>query len=193
MLDNGIVQTRSGEMAARCALLARAFDDDPPTRWVFPDAITRGELFCRFATAFAGEASGAGTVDVVDDAGVAFWLPPGFHPDEAALESLFRSSVPPERLDAVFALFDQMAACHPDVPHWHLALIGVEPARRGQGLGSRLLEMRLRQLDAARQTAYLEATSPRNVALYRRFGFELAGRIQVGDSPEIIPMMRDPR
>jgi hypothetical protein len=47
--------------------------------------------------------------------------------------------------------------------------------------------------DAQKVSAYLEATSPRNVPLYERHGFEPVGSIQVANSPEIIPMLRKPR
>ncbi len=41
--------------------------------------------------------------------------------------------------------------------------------------------------------AYLEASSPRNRALYERHGFEVTGEIQVADSPPLWPMLRRPR
>ena len=40
--------------------------------------------------------------------------------------------------------------------------------------------------------AYLESTNPRNIPLYQRHGFELLGTIQVGMSPPIFPMLREP-
>jgi hypothetical protein len=47
--------------------------------------------------------------------------------------------------------------------------------------------------DAQNVSAYLEATSPRNVPLYEQHGFEAIGSIQVADSPRIIAMLRKPR
>ena len=41
--------------------------------------------------------------------------------------------------------------------------------------------------------AYLESTNPENISLYQRHGFEVLGRIQVGASPPIFPMLRPPR
>jgi hypothetical protein len=38
--------------------------------------------------------------------------------------------------------------------------------------------------------AYLEASAPRNRALYERHGFEVVGEIQAGDSPPLWPMLR---
>jgi len=47
--------------------------------------------------------------------------------------------------------------------------------------------------DGQNVLAYLEATSPRNIPLYERHGFEAIGSVQVADSPQIIPMLRKPR
>jgi hypothetical protein len=41
--------------------------------------------------------------------------------------------------------------------------------------------------------AYLESSNPRNLSFYRRHGFEPLGAIQVGSSPTLVPMLRQPR
>ena len=43
-----------------------------------------------------------------------------------------------------------------------------------------------------RKPADLEASSEQNLALYERHGFEVVGTIQVGSSPSIFPMVREP-
>jgi ribosomal protein S18 acetylase RimI-like enzyme len=71
--------------------------------------------------------------------GVAFWLPPGAAPDEESLVKVVENTVAPERKGAMFSIFEQMDALHPQEPHWHLPLIGVDPAHQGKGIGSALL------------------------------------------------------
>jgi GNAT superfamily N-acetyltransferase len=93
----------------------------------------------------------------------------------------------------MFSMFEQMDALHPREAHWHLSLIGVDPAHQGKGIGSALLSRVFKVCDAQNVAAYLEATSPRNVPLYERHGFEAIGSIQVADSPQIIAMSRKPR
>jgi ribosomal protein S18 acetylase RimI-like enzyme len=93
----------------------------------------------------------------------------------------------------MFSMFEQMDAYHPGEPHWHLPLIGVDPASQNRGIGSALQRHVLDQCDRQQLLAYLEATSPRNVPLYERHGFEALGSIQVADSPPIVPMLRKPR
>ena len=172
-------------------LLARAFRDDPGVRWLFPgDALYEG-AFPAFARAFAGAAFAAGTAHAAGDRlAVALWLPPGAHADEERLGLLLDATIPADRKPAAYAVFEQMTAFHPPGPHWHLPLIGTEPGARGLGLGSGLLRHGLALCDREGLPAYLEATAPRNAALYARFGFRPVGRIQAGDSPPILPMVR---
>jgi ribosomal protein S18 acetylase RimI-like enzyme len=86
-----------------------------------------------------------------------------------------------------------MAGFHPEQPHWYLPLMGVAPADWGRGWGSALMRRGLERCDEARLPAYLEATSPRNQALYERFGFQALGVMQTRSSPRIVPMIRPPR
>ncbi|MSQ10158.1 MAG: N-acetyltransferase [Dehalococcoidia bacterium] len=123
----------------------------------------------------------------------ALWLPPGISPDEEALGELMSTAVDPALQEEVFAVLEQVGAGHPEVPHWYLPVIGVDPTRQGQGYGSALLDHSLQAVDSAHDTAYLESTNPRNVSLYERFGFQVVGTIQTGSSPTITRMLRAPR
>jgi GNAT superfamily N-acetyltransferase len=64
---------------------------------------------------------------------------------------------------------------------------------QGRGVGSILIRHALEKCDREGVSAYLEATSARSVPMYERLGFEALGIIQVGNSPEIVPMLRKPR
>ena len=105
----------------------------------------------------------------------------------------FEDSIPPAEQADVFALLEEMGQGHPDEPHWYLPLIGSDPAQQGRGHGSALLKHALALSDAQIMPAYLEATSERNVALYKRHGFEVTGEIRVGTCPLVTPMVRQPR
>ena len=173
--------------------LTLAFTDDPPSRWLFPDGRQYLRYFPIFAKAFGGAAIDRGTAFASHDcSGVALWLAPGVGPDEEALAALIEQSVTKARQADVFSLFDEMGRLHPTEPHWYLPLIGVKPAQQGRGLGSARLRPILEQCDAAHLPAYLEATSTRNLPLYRRHGFEVVGEIKVADCPPIVPMLRQP-
>lgn len=83
-------------------------------------------------------------------------------------------------------------AHHPkDKPHFYLMTIGVNPKFQGQGLGSALLESTLAKIDARGLPAYLESSSPKNVPLYRRHGFEVTKEFRPApDAPPLWGMWR---
>jgi GNAT superfamily N-acetyltransferase len=93
----------------------------------------------------------------------------------------------------MFSMFEQMGAFHPREAHWHLPLVGVDPAHQRKGIGAALLRPVLNACDRQKVLAYLEATSPLNVPLYERHGFEALGSIQVADAPPVVPMLRKPK
>jgi ribosomal protein S18 acetylase RimI-like enzyme len=192
--QNGIEMPKIRQIAAleqtsAINVLETAFLTDPPTRYIWPDFQQYINIFGSFVDAFAGRAFKHGTACCVDDlSGVALWLPPGVSPDHVALDRVFVSSVTgPQRHEAA-ETFAQMRAYYPDEPHWHLALLGVDPLRQGEGLGSALLDYSLTRMGV--DLAYLENSNPANIPLYERFGFQLQGRIQVGEYPPLFPMVR---
>ena len=175
------------------ATLTLAFAADPAARWLYPDPQQYRRYFPAFVQAFGGAALARGTAVVSEGhAGAALWLPPDTAPDEEALTALLEESVADREKADAFAVFDAMARYHPDEPHWYLALIGVKPARQGQGHGSAMLRHALRWCDQARLPAYLESTAPRNIPLYERHGFEVMGEIRIGRCPPLFPMLRAP-
>jgi ribosomal protein S18 acetylase RimI-like enzyme len=93
----------------------------------------------------------------------------------------------------MFSVFERIGQYHPSKAHWHLSLIGVEPQEQGKGYGSALLHHALARCDSEGALAYLEISNEQNIKLYQRHGFEVLGRIQVGTSPPITPMLRHPR
>jgi ribosomal protein S18 acetylase RimI-like enzyme len=192
---NSSIRTATAADAERCLpVLTLAFCSDPPCRWVWPDPQQYLEAFPRFARAFGGAAIVHGTAYYYDGfSGATLWLPPGIGPDEESLARVIQDTVADELKGAMFSMFEQMGTFHPRGTHWHLPLIGVDPAHQGKGIGSALLSHVLRMCDGQKVSAYLEATSPRNIPLYERHGFEALGRIQVADSPTIVPMLRKPR
>ena len=175
------------------ATIVLAFSGDPAARWGFADPKTYFEIFPRFVTAFGGRAFDHGSAHLIEGCAAALWLPPGVEPDEETMIALVESATAEGEREAMFGVFEQMAAFHPKEPHWYLPLIGTDPAKQGNGHGSALLLHALAICDRERLPAYLEASSPRNVPLYRRHGFESLGSIQVGNSPVITPMLRQPR
>jgi GNAT superfamily N-acetyltransferase len=188
-----VQQISLGHGPRAIATLTLAFSGDPAARWSWPDPDVFLESFPAFALALGGAAFAAGGAYADEDfCGVALWLPPGAEADDPALQRLFTRSLPAGRLAAAFDLFGRMGELHPKQAHWHLPLIGVDPVAQGQKLGERLLRPALAQCDAEGVLAYLESSNLRNVPFYERLGFRAQSTLQVGDSPIITPMLREP-
>jgi ribosomal protein S18 acetylase RimI-like enzyme len=179
------------------ALLSVSFTDDPFVRWLLPrprDFLRDSKRHPRRAYSAAFD---AGTVFVVGDCvAAAVWLPPGAKADRS--EELAQAgpetaedgpAFPPEFPE----LIAKSAAYCPEAPHWYLGLIAVDPAYRGRGVGTRLLEHCMQYVDRDGLPAYLESTNPANLSLYRRFGFRDLAEVRVGSSPPRFPMLRPER
>src|SRR5690606_19676092 len=72
---------------------------------------------------------------------------------------------------------------HAAMPHWFLAAVGVEPARQGQGIGSRLLRPMLARADSQGLPCWLDTHQEQNVRLYERLGFQVRERAVVPGHP----------
>jgi ribosomal protein S18 acetylase RimI-like enzyme len=175
-------------------VITLGFSSDPMTRWTLPNAARYLAVIPEVIDAFGGRAFEHGSVYCVDDfRGAALWLPPGTEPDSERLGALIAQHAPAPVQEDMGGVFEQMAAYHPHEPHWYLPLIAVDPACQGRGLGGALLKQALARCDADGLPAYLESSNPRNITLYQRHGFEILGRIQVGSSPVLTPMLRPSR
>ena len=174
--------------------IVAAFINDPVVRWALPDVHQYISVFPSFADAFGGRAFEYGSArEVSDHAAVALWLPPGIEPDGESMGRIIEESARPELLDDLFGFVEKQEEMHPSEAHWYLPLMGVDPVRQGQGLGSALLSDAAAMADEARIGCYLEATSASNRRLYERHGFVVTGEIQHGSSPVMYGMWREPR
>lgn len=191
------------EAQAMAGVLARAFYDDPVFTWVLRgDArrmkvLRRGfELFLR--RLWLGHEQTYTTAGAV---GAAVWEPPGQWkaPLGAQLRLLpamvggFGRHIP-----RVLSSLTRLEAGHPKEPkfrpHYYLAFLGVDPVWQGRGLGGTLLAPVLSRCDAEAAPAFLEASTPRNRALYERHGFEAMDEFALGrGAPPQWRMWREPR
>lgn len=189
-IDVNDESARSAAMGA----LTLAFVRDPVMRWLFPSPSAYLTHFPRFAAAFGGPAFGAGTAWRSEDgSGAALWFPSGVHPEAEAIAAVVFGAIDASKHAAAIAVMEQMGAFHPQEPHWYLAILGVDSARQGQGLGAQLMREALARCDEEGLLAYLESSNPANVSLYRRHGFEVIGEIQAYDSPVSFAMARPAR
>lgn len=176
------------------ATLVLAFGTDPVARWMYGDPRQYLRHIPRLFRALGASAFEAGTAERTNEGlGVALWLPPGIHGDDAPLEAVIAGSTGGEKQAEVTAVFERTEHYRPTEPHWYLSLIGVEALHRNKGCGTALLQHRLRHCDREHLRAYLWSSNPLNVSLYERHGFEILDTIQVGSSPSIFPTLRHAR
>jgi ribosomal protein S18 acetylase RimI-like enzyme len=189
-----IKTARRSDESAAIAVVVLAFSADPAARWTWPDPNQYLEHFPSFVKVFGGNAFSHESAYCLDGyVGAALWLPPGVRPDEDALITLLQRTGSAQVQKDGAAVFEQMGRYHPREPHWYLPFIGVDPFHQGKGHGAALMQHALIPCDRDHTPAYLESSNPKNIPLYERHGFELLGKIQVGTSPPIFPMLRTPR
>jgi GNAT superfamily N-acetyltransferase len=184
----------ASEQDAVLGALMLAFSTDPCMRYVLTKASAFVSVFRPFAMGMGGAAFDHGSAWIADGgAAAALWLPPGVGQDGEAIDAALAEVAVAEKQPVLAQVVEAMGHYHPHEPHWYLPLLGVDPSRQGQGLGSAILKASLQRCDADGVIAYLESSNPKNVPLYERFGFEVMGVIQPGDFPPMHPMVRQPR
>ncbi|HYG28346.1 MAG TPA: GNAT family N-acetyltransferase, partial [Caulobacteraceae bacterium] len=122
----------------------------------------------------------AGRIDRPQGGGAAaVWMPSAWVTEPTSLVGELRSlptvlrATGLSRLGRMMRIRKVMDAHHPtDREHLYLWFLGVTPRLQGMGIGSRLLRAGLNRADEAGLPAYLETGTEKNVALYRRHGFE---------------------
>jgi len=179
-------------------MIADAFHDLPPSRWLISDQAARREVFPGYFRLYLEHALASGVVHTTPrrDA-AALWIPVGREaadPPADYAERLRAATTPwTERFIVFDAALDRR---HPSgTPHHHLALLGVRPDRQRQGIATALLDFYHSMLDTqARAPAYLEASSRRNRSLYLRHGYTDHGPpIGLPGGPLMYPMWREPQ
>lgn len=179
--------------------LARAFYDDPHFRWIVRDDEKRMDRMVRGFRTFVERIWFTPDESYVHERliGAALWMPPDtWHLSLLAQLRLLPAILTNVRGDSgrLLTAVNWMERNHPHERHWYLPAIGVTTAWQGRGYGAALLRPMLERCDSERLPAYLEASTPRNRALYERHGFEVVeeGRY-AADGPPLWRMWREPR
>jgi len=173
--------------------LGRAFYDDPPTVWANPSERTRTKRMERF---FLGRMRALLPHELsfacADGAGAAVWSPPDAW--QMGLRELLHDlpAFLSPRTPMVLRGMHDVEKRHPKTPHYYLSILGVDPPRQGEGLGSALLQPMLRRCDQEGVGAYLETGTERNVRFYSRHGFRVIDEVPLPKGPPMWLMWRDP-
>jgi ribosomal protein S18 acetylase RimI-like enzyme len=187
----------AAELPALSGVLARAFFDDPVARWSCPSDRRRPHVNRRFfAVRLRQLIEQEQVYTTPDGAGAALWaLPDRWRTTARDLLPLV-PLVPGWgwRLPRVIRGLLRVEEAHPETPpHFHLAVLGTEPSRQGEGIGSALLGPVLELCDRDHLPAYLESSRESNIAFYARHGFRVTGEVELPKGPPVWPMWRTPR
>lgn len=169
-------------------LVARAFYDDPISRWCLACTEYREVLELEFLEA-ARQTIPRGWLWVAGALeGVAAWIPPGTGYNDDAIDAVVHPVLAgyggdPERAAAFWAWVDSH---RPREPYWYLDFVAVEPVHHRTGCGSLLLRWGLEQVDADGAAAFLLTANPLTVPWYERHGFEIREQEQ---APSAGPMV----
>lgn len=187
-----IVTAAAQQHPAAARILAAAFIDDPVMRVFIPEGVDREHRLALLFLAMMRDPATDNQIDLARDAdgrilGAAMW--------ERPLDEGFRagfSLVPLGMMIKALGIAQvpnaartqrRLAKHRPGMRHWYLGEIGVGEQGRGRGIGTALLQHGLARADRDDEAVYLESSTPRNRALYRRSGFiELAPITGIGEA-----------
>jgi ribosomal protein S18 acetylase RimI-like enzyme len=180
---NELLRLTLKERDAGAAVLGRAFTEYELLKYYFHDETERHAVAITLAFIELSICLKYGEVYASSEKleGVAAWLPAGNSPfggwqiiRSVPLSILFRfARLGASRMWAYGRYVDRLHRKLTPYQHWYLQIIGVDPAYHGQGFSSRLLRPVLERIDRERMPCFLETNTERNVAIYRRFGFEV--------------------
>ena len=193
------VTARPEDIPVLAAVIAEAFFDLRPSRWLVPDRAERRRIWPGYFRIYVQHAMAAGTVHTTAgrDA-AALWIPVGQTPPQPpAGYAAALAQVTGPYLNR-FQMFDTALDQHHPAgfAHHYLAILAVRSDRQGQGVGTALLEAYHHHLDTrVRQPAYLEASSERSRRVYLHRGYMDSGPpiVLPGGGPSLFPMVRQPR
>lgn len=192
-----------GELEAAAEVLTDAFVDEDGLNYWLRQGARKDPARCRFfdravrdivhreRDLWLADAGG-------EPLGAAIWLKPGLHAydfsplQQFAIMPLLYAVAGVGGALRGLALGEKLEKMHPSAPHAHLVFLGVAPRAQGQGVGSAILKQTLAPLDEQGVPAILEATTERNVALYRRHGFETVDELRLPNL-HLRMMVRPPR
>lgn len=181
---------------ALAPVLARTFADDAMVAWPFHDHDVEERAAPLFAALLREYAALGIVIEADDGAGVAAWIPPE---SDVGLEQVNVATwsevvgLTDDGGDRYHRFWSWLESYVPHEPHWMLDMVGVDPARQGEGIGSALVRYGVERAEDDGVPAFLETSKARNVPYYERFGFRTAAEEDAPDGgPHIWFMRLDP-
>jgi len=202
-LFKSAVRIRTSQVELLGSVLTRAFHDDPGVEYILPDTRTRRSVLSWFFTSVAIRTSRlCGEIyTTANVAGGALWIRPGVdltidHAVRTELPSLRfrpdRSSV--SRWMNVSACLASVRRQLSDKSHWYLIALGSEPSESETATRETLMAPVLATADWDLRSCYVETFHERDLPLYEKCGFQIAGAGTIPNGgPGFWALIRPPR
>ena len=191
-LKGDLIRLSKQQIGQACAMLTRAFSDDPKLTYLIPDIAAKKDLsLCLFEFELQ-YGMNYGDVYTTSPAveGVAVWLPSA--KSEITFWRTFRSGgmklqkslgkTVMDRLMSFYAAIDNLHKKHAPFPHYYLFFIGVDPVYQKKRVASRLITPMLGWLDMQKLPCYLNTRNEKNIGLYEHYGFRVVEQLVLPDS-----------
>jgi ribosomal protein S18 acetylase RimI-like enzyme len=201
-MQKDVLPTTKQSYRQAAQVLGRAFADEPVSVAVFKKFSLEGRIRA-LTNDFSDELllciqKGIHPVQVNEDGKViasAVIYPPGAYPLSAPSQwlLLLKSFVRNGFYDIRdwMRWLEEVDKIHPHKPHYYLEYIGVEPKLQGKSIGSTIMQHLISKADEESVGCYLENANPRNLAFYKRFGFQVIEEKEILDLPAWF-MWREP-
>lgn len=202
------VELKAAQSAQAAEVLARAFFTDPMFTYVCPEPELRARILPAIQLPMVRYGLLYGKVFTTPGLeAAAIWLQPG--ETDMKYWRMFRSGMFSIPFRIPWKSFSRLVSIEKPAEeirkkaisgrYWYLAVLGVDPAYQGKGIGGVLIEPALSEADRAGLPCYLETMNEANLAFYRKSGFASAGEAEVSsigrrkDTVQIWGMVRQPR
>ena len=199
---DGLLRLKRSQAKPAAEVLARAFYDDPLFAYFFPDAEQRKSMAPQLFEFWIRHAISYGEVYTTSPnlEGIIVCFS-SRKADRTIWRIILSGSFPIyARLDKEIALkrhlindfCETIRKRNAPPDYWYLEFIGIAPEFQGKGYASSLIKPMLARLDKEHLPCYLETENEDNVALYRRYGFELMEEASIpGSGLKLWAMLRE--
>ena len=179
--QQSVIELKPDQIDEGGRVLARAFQQDPLSRYVIPDDDERTRVLPLYFRTIIRSGLLIGKVWTTPRIeGVAVWWSvysnlTGEKMREAGFgqNTSLMGDEALQRLRRVSSHEWQVHERTIQADHWYLLQLGVEPSLQGRGIGGALIAPMLKRADGENVACFVETEQPRNVPFYRRHGFEL--------------------
>ena len=173
-----MLEITSGNINRVVEILTKSFDDNKSTNWAVKQdkkRLIRISRLMQYAYHICKVQDGAFISDDHNGA-ILYDFPVTAKYDLSRLVQDIRfifNVIGPERLFKVLKREKYIKNLHPKEEYIYLWFLGVHPKNQGNGTGSKLLDELNSLADEKKLTICLETSNPKNIELYKRFGFEI--------------------